>query len=87
MKDGLRFNGIKNNRQYVSKPSFDAGGVAFNTGEAAEKDFHIEARQWIQSIINDTDPCVLPEQAYIVSEILDGIYQSSKTGMPFYFNR
>ena len=85
MREGLRINGIKNNRQYVLKPSFEASGVAFNAGEDSEKDFHIEARQWIQSIRNDTLPCVLPEQAYIVSAILDGIYQSAKSGMPFFF--
>lgn len=85
--DGLRFNGVKNNRQYITKPSFASGGVAFNEGEDGDKDFHIEARQWIKSIINDTDPCVLPQQAYIVSAILDGIYQSAKTGMPFYFKQ
>ncbi|MHB1485453.1 MAG: Gfo/Idh/MocA family protein [Saccharofermentanales bacterium] len=86
MNDGLRFNGIKNNRQYVMKPSMEAGGVAFTEGNTAAIDFHIEARQWIRSIIDDKDPCVLPEQAYIVSAILDGIYQSSKTGKPFYFD-
>lgn len=86
MKDGLRINGVNNNRQYISKPSFEAGGVAFNGGGGDELDFHIEARQWIQAVINDTDPCVLPEQAYVVSAILDGIYQSAKTGTPFYFN-
>lgn len=85
MKDGLRFNGVKNNRQYIEKPSFEAGGVAFNEGAADDKDFNIEARQWIRAIRNDTDPCVLPEQAYVVSAILDGIYQSAKSGKPFYF--
>lgn len=87
MRDGLRFNGVKNDRQYVTKPSFEAGGVAFNAGSGSALDYHIEARQWIQSILNDTDPCVLPEQAYVVSAILDGIYQSAKSGKPFYFEK
>ena len=30
-------------------------------------------------------PVVLPEQAYVVSQILEAIYTSSKTGKPVYF--
>ena len=39
-----------------------------------------------EGIINDTDPFVLPEQAYVVTQILEGIYTSAKTGKPFYFD-
>ncbi len=42
--------------------------------------------QWLNAIENDTDPCVLPEQAYIVSLILESIYESAKTGKPVYFD-
>ena len=45
-----------------------------------------EARQWIDAILNDTDPCVLPEQACVVSEILEAIYESAETGKPVYFD-
>ena len=45
----------------------------------------LEAKQWIDAIVNDTDPVVLPEQALVVSEILEAIYESSKTGKPVYF--
>ncbi len=47
----------------------------------------IEAKQWIDAVVNDTDPCVLPEQACVVSEILEAIYISaSKGGEPVYFD-
>lgn len=47
----------------------------------------IEAKQWIDAIINDTDPCVLPEQACVVSEILEAIYKSAEQGgAPVYFD-
>ena len=39
-----------------------------------------EAKQWIDAIINDTDPLVMPEQAYKVTEILEAIYKSAETG-------
>lgn len=40
----------------------------------------LEAAQWLEAILNDTDPLVKPEQAFMVTKILDAIYQSSKQG-------
>jgi len=85
MRDGLRINGITHNRQFDYKPNLNAGGAAFYDGEGNEEPQVIEAKQWIRAILEDKDPCVLPEQAYIVSCILEGIYTSAKTGKPFYF--
>ena len=45
-----------------------------------------EARLWIDAVINDKTPVVTPEQAYCVSRILNGIYESAKTGEPYYFD-
>ena len=60
------------------------GGVAFY--EAPTEDFCVtEARSWINSIVNDTDPVVMPYQAMVVSQILEAIYTSSKTGKTVYF--
>ena len=51
----------------------------------------IEAKQWIEAIVNDTDPCVLPEEACAVSEILEAIYESAAKGgepaAPNYFRK
>ena len=80
----VRVNGVKNNRQYVLTPGLDAGGVAFYDG-AADNPSDREAKLWIDAVINDKAPFVLPEQAYAVSLILEGIYESAKTGKPFYF--
>lgn len=80
LHDGVRINGIRNNAQYILKPTLNPAGAAFyegvNTGDPAQ----MEAAQWIDSIVNDHDPCVLPEQAYTVTRILEGIYVSSQTG-------
>ena len=80
----VRINGVKNNKQYVLTPGLDAGGVAFYDG-AADNPSDREARLWIDAVTNDKPPFVLPEQAYAVSSILEGIYESAKTGKPFYF--
>ena len=90
-REGLQ---IKNNVLKVNKIEFDrqtettvntkAGGVAFYSGASGTPQ-EVEAANWIKAIVNDTDPVVLPEQALVVSEILEAIYESSKTGKPVYF--
>ena len=84
MRDGLRINKVEFNTQVVEKPDFNAGGVAFYDG-AVEKPEYREARQWIDAIKNDTDPVVLPEQAFVVTQVLEAIYESAKTGKEIVF--
>lgn len=85
MKDGLRINGVKYNKQYIEKPDLNAGGVAFFDGEA-EKDADKEARLWIDAVINDKEVVVKPEEAMVVTQILEAIYKSAETGKPVFFN-
>ncbi|WP_059105491.1 Gfo/Idh/MocA family protein [Shouchella shacheensis] len=84
MRDGLRINGEKLGRLYVTKPDLNAGGVAYYEG-GAESQADREARLWIDSILHDTEPFVTAEQALVVSEILEAIYESAKTGEAVYF--
>ena len=85
MVDGVRINGVRNGRQYVLKPNFSAGGVAFNDGLKGETPAEREERLWIEAIRNGTDPITLPEQAFCVTRILEGIYTSAKTGEIYRF--
>ena len=39
-----------------------------------------EAKQWVEAILNDTEPVVKPEQAIVVTQILEAIYKSAETG-------
>ena len=80
MEDGVRINGVRNDRQYVLQPSFKAGGVAFNNGSKGESMADREERLWIEAVREDKDPVTLPEQAYVITRILEGIYTSAKTG-------
>ena len=80
----LKINKIEFDRQTETKVDTSAGGVAFYSG-ASSNAIDVEAANWIRSIIEDTDPVVLPKQALVVSEILEAIYESSKTGKPVYF--
>jgi len=71
---------------YETKVDTKAGGVAFFEGKS-ESDADVEARLWIDAIVNDKPPVVLPEQAMVVSQILEAIYESASTGKAVYFDQ
>ncbi len=85
MNDGLRINGIRNNMQYMLLPQLNAKGAAFYDGVKGETAADREARLWIDAVVNDKTPVVTPEQAIVVTKILEGIYTSAKTGDIFKF--
>lgn len=85
MKDGLRINGEEHGNLYTTNVELGAGGVAYYDG-ASESQADLEARLWIDNIINDTEPIVKPEQAFVVTQILEAIYESAKTGKAVYFD-
>lgn len=85
MKDGLRINGEEFGKLYTKEIELDAGGVAFYDGETVT-DADYEARQWIDSVLNDTEPVVKPEEALVVTQILEAIYESAKTGKAVHFD-
>lgn len=84
MKDGLRINGVDLNKMYTKKVDLGVGGVDFYEGQTDDPGYN-EARSWINAVIKDTDPVVMPEQALAVTEILEAIYESSKTGKAITF--
>ena len=86
MRDGVRINGIRQGRRYVTKPDLTSGGAAFYEGAANMLPEDREAKLWIDAIVNNKTPFVTPDQAYVVSRILDGIYESARTGKPVYFD-
>lgn len=79
MWDGLFINGEKHSRQYVEEIQLDAGGVAFYEGKQ-EDNIDVEMRAWYDSILKGTPLVVTPKQALVVSEILEAIYESARTG-------
>ena len=85
MDDGVRLNLAKYGKLTTIKPELGAGGVAFYDGEEVSA-ADLEARQWIDAVINDKEPCVKPEQAICVTRILEAIYKSAKEGKEIVFN-
>lgn len=84
MNDGLRINSTDFGKLTTLKPELGAGGVDFYDGESITPS-DIEARQWINAVLNDTEPTVKPEQALVVTQILEAIYESAKTGKTIEF--
>ena len=51
----------------------DFGGDTYRVGDA-------EIKAWLDAIVNNTEPVVKPEQAFVVTQILEAIYKSAETG-------
>lgn len=85
MKNGLIINGEERGRLFNKEIVTDAGGVAFFDGDEEEHSL-LETKSWIDCIVNDTEPLVKPEQALVVTQILEAMYESSKTGKTVYLD-
>lgn len=62
MNDGLRLNYVVDDKMVVTKPDLEASGVDY-FGGAEDTPGVLEARQWLDAVINDTEPLVLPERS------------------------
>ncbi len=87
MEDGLRINNIKYNKQSVTKPDLSNGGVDFFEGSTNEDPEYIEQVVFANKLLGKGELTVLPEQAFVVTQILEAIYESAKTGKPVYLNK
>lgn len=67
------------NGQLMEERITAAGNIAYFEGGAGDPGC-IECHQWLRAILDDTEPLVKPEQAYVVTEILEAIYKSSDSG-------
>ena len=86
MKDGLKINYSDMGALVVTEPSLQGKGVAFYDASSGPTEADLECLSWIDCLINDTEPAVLPEQALCVTEILEAIYESNRTGKAVYFD-
>lgn len=83
--DGVRINGVRHNRQYIERPDLDKQGVDFYEG-GEDTPPVAEQRTFVRAVRGEGELVVLPEQAAVVTRILDAIYESAKTGSPVYFD-
>ncbi len=62
----------------LTEEQMSAGGaVAFFAGNEGKAEVK-ECKQWLEAILEDKEPLVKPEQAFIVTKILDNIYKSAE---------
>jgi len=84
MNGGVRLNGVEYNKQYVKTIDLSVGGVAFYEGESADPAV-MEANTFYNAITKGTELVVKPEQALVVTRVLEAIYESAKTGKTINF--
>ena len=82
----LRLNGVRNNRQFVTLPNLKAGKVDFYEGTGGGDPRDLEAACFVNAILGKGELFVTAEQAACVTRILEGIYESEKTGKPYFFD-
>ncbi|TBL79003.1 Gfo/Idh/MocA family protein [Paenibacillus thalictri] len=84
MWDGLWINGESDGRLFDQQIHLDGANVPASAVRA--KAIELEMKLWIDSILQDKDPAVTAQQALVVSQILEAIYESAETGKAVYFN-
>ncbi len=72
------------NGQLMEEKLTPAGNIAYFEGGSGDPGY-IEAKQWLEAILNDGEPLVKPEQAYVVTQILEAIYKSDEIGKEIKF--
>ncbi len=82
--EGLRVNGEVNRSLYLNKVKVHNHNRPRTWGRNMN-DVEYDAWQWIEAVKGNGAPMVLPEQALVVSEILEAIYRSSESGKTIYF--
>ncbi|MBC7958274.1 MAG: Gfo/Idh/MocA family oxidoreductase [Vallitaleaceae bacterium] len=79
----LIYNRAHNGQLTEEKVSAGGSIAYFEGGNSAPG--VLEAKQWLEAIVNDTEPVVKPEQAFVVTKILDAIYKSAESGQEIKF--
>lgn len=80
----LRLNGERYAKTYELTPGLGAEAVDYYSGSNGDPGV-VEAQSWIDYLRGEGDLITKPAQAYIVTQILDAIYESGKTGKPVFF--
>ncbi len=81
--DGLKINGVKNNRQFtekvdISKKMISPMDIYFN-------EYDKECETFFKAIKGEGELVVSAKQASVVCKIIDGIYKSALTRKPYFF--
>ncbi len=78
MKDGLRINGELYGKLYDMYPLLTKDKLEYYNDEK-DQERYIEIKSFIDALANDEEPIVKMEELYVVTKIIDAIYESAKT--------
>jgi len=79
MRSGLRINGQKHGRHFIETPQLEQRAGSLNPGD-------LEAQAFYDAILHGKPLVVKPEEALVVTEILEAVYESGRTGQPVFFD-
>ncbi len=85
-RENLRIYGEEYGNTYQLTPDLSAASVAFFEGSTGSAPEDVELSTFLSAVRNDTPLVVLPEQAYVVTQILEAIYLSAKEGREVRFD-
>lgn len=83
MEDGLWINREDEGR--LLRRQMDVGDIYGDTKENYELARYRQIEQWVDCVLNDRDPLVMPREAFASMKIMDAVYRSSETGETVYF--
>jgi predicted dehydrogenase len=83
MRNGLILTGELENAIYSSRPELLGEGPRTITKDVKRSTpAYLEARAFIDCILNDAEPIVRPRQALMVAQIVEALYESDRTMKP-----
>jgi predicted dehydrogenase len=86
MRGGLRIASDLNGRFIDIKPGFDDGAIAYVPGMKVYSAEEKESRNFYDAVLYGKELRVKPEQALVVTQILEAVYESARTGKPVVFD-
>ena len=82
-KNELIYNRGRNG-QLMEETISPVGSVAYFGGGSGEEGT-IDCKQWLEAVKNHTEPLVKPEEALVVTKVLDAIYRSAEANKEIKF--
>lgn len=80
---GLRINGVQLGKPYVLEPDLSVSPAPFTVKPLAPS--LRESREFTAAIRSGAEPFVRPEEALVVTQIIEGIYASASSGREIFF--
>ncbi len=85
LRNKMKLNTILEGKQVIVEPDLNGGQILFYEGSGtAPEDYELAV--FLRAVAGEGELYVTADQAAVVTRILEGIYESDRTGKPFYFD-